>query len=248
MKKEKKEKILGTPLKRGRFFTAFKWFLRIFARKPKIINRNEVIEDRAIYISNHSGSSGPFTLELFFPKYFVPWGTYEMCGGYRDRWKYLYYIYLRQKKKVPAFFAFIAATAAACFTGMFYKGLQLVATYPDNRMRSTLRYTHKLLDENRGVLIFPENSDDGYKEVLEEYYAGFVLLAKTYYKRTGIDLPVYTVYWDKKANTMVIDRPEYCNELLAAGKNARQVAEYFKDKTNMLRNVFIKKASLNGGG
>ena len=50
-----------------------------------------------------------------------------MCGGYRDRWKYLYHVYLRQKKKVPAFFAFIAATVAACFTGMFYKGLQLVA-------------------------------------------------------------------------------------------------------------------------
>lgn len=67
------------------------------------------------------------------------------------------------EKKVPAFFAFIAATVAACFTGMFYKGLQLVATYPDNRMLSTLRYTHRLLDEGRGILIFPENSSDGYK-------------------------------------------------------------------------------------
>lgn len=73
------------------------------------------------------------------------------------------------EKKVPAFFAFIAATVAACFTGMFYKGLQLVATYPDNRMLSTLRYTHRLLDEGRGILIFPENSSDGYKAVLEEF-------------------------------------------------------------------------------
>lgn len=113
--KKKKERILGTPKKRGKFFTFFKGFLRIFTRKPKIINLNDKIEDRAIYLSNHSGSSGPFTLEMFFPKYFVPWGTYEMCGGYRDRWKYLYHVYLRQKKKVPAFFAFIAATVAAFY-------------------------------------------------------------------------------------------------------------------------------------
>ena len=177
--KKKKERILGTPKKRGKFFTFFKGLLRIFTRKPKIINLNDKIEDRAIYLSNHSGSSGPFTLEMFFPKYFVPWGTYEMCGGYRVRWKYLYHVYLRQKKKVPAFFAFIAATVAACFIGMFYKGLQLVATYPDNRMLSTLRYTHRSLDEGRGILIFPENFSDGYKAVLEEFFAGFVLLAKT---------------------------------------------------------------------
>ena len=124
------------------------------------------------------------------------------------------------EKKVPAFFAFIAATVAACFTGMFYKGLQLVATYPDNRMLSTLRYTHRLLDE---------------------FFAGFVLLAKTYFKHSGVDLPVYTVYWDKKANTMVIDKPEYCNALLKSGKTAKQVAEFFKDKANALRSAFILK-------
>ena len=171
--KKKKEKILGTPKKRGKFFTFFKGFLRIFTRKPKIINLNEKIEDKAIYLSNHSGSSGPFSLELFFPKYFVPWGTYEMCGGYRDS------------------------------------------------------------------LIFPENSADGYKTVLEEFFAGFVLLAKTYFKHSGEDLPVYTIYWDKKANTMVIDKPEFCNALLKAGRTVKQVAEFFKDKINSLRNRFI---------
>ena len=59
--KKKKERILGTPKKRGKFFTFFKGLLRIFTRKPKIINLNDKIEDRAIYLSNHSGSSGPFT-------------------------------------------------------------------------------------------------------------------------------------------------------------------------------------------
>lgn len=238
---KKKEKILGKPKKRGKFFTCFKGFLKLFTRKPKIINLNNTIEDKAIYLSNHSGSSGPFTLELFFPKYFIPWGTYEMCGGYKDRWKYLYHVYLKQKKKVPSFFAFIGASVAACFTGMFYKGLQLVATYPDSRMLSTLRYTHKILDDKRGVLIFPENSADGYKSVMEEFFAGFVLLSKTYYNRSGEDLPVYTIYWDKKANTMVIDKPEYCNALLKAGKTVKQVAEFFKDKANALRNNFILK-------
>ena len=45
--KKKKERILGTPKKRGKFFTFFKGFLRIFTRKPKIINLNDKIEDRA---------------------------------------------------------------------------------------------------------------------------------------------------------------------------------------------------------
>ena len=41
--KKKKERILGTPKKRGKFFTFFKGLLRIFTRKPKIINLNDKI-------------------------------------------------------------------------------------------------------------------------------------------------------------------------------------------------------------
>lgn len=72
--KKKKERILGTPKKRGKFFTFFKGFLRIFTRKPKIINLNDKIEDRAIYLSNHSGSSGPFHPRNVFSQIFRPLG------------------------------------------------------------------------------------------------------------------------------------------------------------------------------
>lgn len=72
--KKKKERILGTPKKRGKFFTFFKGFLRIFTRKPKIINLNDKIEDRAIYLSNHSGSSGSLHPRNVFSQIFRPLG------------------------------------------------------------------------------------------------------------------------------------------------------------------------------
>lgn len=144
------------------------------------------------------------------------------------------------EKKVPAFFAFIAATVAACFTGMFYKGLQLVATYPDNRMLSTLRYTHRLLDEGRGILIFPKIPPTATKPCLRSF-CGLRAACKDLFQAQRRGFARLHRLLGQKANTMVIDKPEYCNALLKSGKTAKQVAEFFKDKANALRSAFILK-------
>ena len=226
--------------RRKPFFRFVKCLLRIFVRKPKIINHNQNIEDQAILLSNHEGASGPLTIELYLDHYFVPWGTYEMNGTLKQRWDYLTKIYFPKKKHFNKFLTYFLSIFAVFLLKGYYKGIELISTYQDARIRKTFRQSFERLDKHESILIFPEDSSTGYKEVLEHYFRGFVVLSKLYYKQRQIDLPIYPMYYNKKKKVIIIGQKEYLQNLIKQGLNDEQVAEYFKNKTNDLRNESLQ--------
>lgn len=171
----KRKKLNTSKRKKGNFFRCVKGFLKIIKRKPKIIGLTEgTATNKGIFISNHSAASGPLIFELYFPYYFTPWGTYEMNGNIKSRWNYLYHIYFQQKKHKSKFTSFLISIPACLVLKGFYKGMGLISTYPDSRLISTFKKSFNKLNNDETILIFPENSNQGYKEILKEYNAGFV--------------------------------------------------------------------------
>lgn len=222
-------------------FSKFKSLFKVFKSSPEIINLNSSDTNNtqpAIFLANHSAAGGPFTLGLYFPRNIVPWGAHEMCGDYQSRWKYLYNVFYQQKlgwHKAPAF---LMASGFAVISGMVYDGAELIPTYKDARFAKTIRMSLRALENGKDILIFPENSDDGYHDVLTEYHPGFILLAKKYKQRTGRDIPIYTVYYSGKENKVIIDEPVYLSSF-DEGTPRERIAEFFKDKTNELYSKFI---------
>ena len=236
----KKTKEYQVPQKRKTWFKIFKAFLKVVKPKPEIINLNENMDPRAIFVSNHSAGTGPVVIELYFPQFFIPWGTYQMCGNYKSRWNYLYHIYCQEKKHWGKFVSFLYSTLAAVLTKPFYAGMQLIPTYPDVRMMGTIKKSVKILDDNKSVLLFPEDSSNGYLEVLTQYFTGFVTLAKVYYRKRGIDLPIYPVYFHKNAKKMVIGKPMFAQQMIDSGMSDEEVAKAFKDAANNLFSEHIE--------
>jgi len=225
---------LSTKPKRKPFFRFIKCILRIFKRKPKFINLGGALEDSAIYVSNHVGANGPITLELYFPKNFRFWGTYEMCGGIKARWDYLAKNYFLKKKHNSKFVSVIKASLIAPFSGLFYKGMQLIPTYTDQRMIKTIEYSLDLLDKGTNILIFPENSSDGYHDELKEYYGGFYFLASKFYEKYQRDIKIYNMYFQRKKKTLVIDKAVSFLELEKKNLNHKEIAAIFKARANEL--------------
>lgn len=219
------------------FAKVLRKLLKLFFKRPRIIKLCGEIEDKALFISNHSAASGPIVMSLFFPKRFAPWGTYEMCGKYKQRWNYMYHIFYIQKKGYKKPKAFIMATLVSIFSRYAYKTMGLIPTYKDARLKSTMDASIKTLEGCKGVMIFPENSQTGYKENLDEYHGGFVALAKLYYQKSNCDLPVYNIYYHKKSNAMVIDKPRYIHGYLSQGFTISQIADIFRKRANELLKV-----------
>ena len=121
-----------------------------------------------------------------------------------------------------------------------YRGMRMLPSYPDSRLLKTLRISSKVLDQNMGVMVFPENSNEGYEEELKEFFPGFVMLAEKYYRETGEDLPVYPVYYSVPKHIMVIGKPLYVQELAKEGLDRYAIAQRYCEEVNKLFYEYVQ--------
>ncbi len=207
--------------------------MRIFKKKPVIIG-NTNLPEKAIYISNHNAAAGPISLSLYFPSLYIPWGAHQMTENVRARWKYLYHVFYRKQLEFGKSAAFILSTLCAPFSKLVFIAMHVIPTYRDLRLLHTIDISIKHLDVGNSILIFPEELEEGYKEILEKYQAGFVLLAKQYLQKRNIDLPVIPIYFSKKENIIIIGEVRYCKEMFEQGMNRNKITEFFLLQTNQL--------------
>ena len=239
----KKRKPYKLKLKRGPIFGFLKSIFKIFKRKPEIINLSgEELQDKAIYLSNHGGAGGPITYELYFPNRVTPWGAHEMTGNYKTRWKYLYHVFYQQKLHWDKVKSFIVATLFAIVSKMVYKGAGLIPTYTDNRFIYSAKTSCRVLDENSALLIFPENSENGYSNPPTAFNNGFVVMSKIYNRIRKIDLPVYICYYIKKLKKIIISKPIFVNKMIASGMTDEEVAS---EALKINQQIYNEYASVN---
>ena len=233
--KQKKQKREGNPLKKKRpFFSFVKRILRLFYKKPKIVYEGDGIEQPSIIIANHVALKGPMINELYLPVPTVKWGAGEMLGNYKMRFNYLRNVFYIQKRGYNKARASFLATFSAMFSKFFYKGMNLVPTWHDTRLFKTITYSVDILCDGGSVLIFPENSDEGYKDVMTQFHAGFVTLAECYYKKTKTDVPVHPVYYDREKRILMIGESKFVKDYVNEGMGREQIAEEFRNLVNGL--------------
>ena len=238
----KKEKEFKVPGRKQPIYSAFKIIMRMIFKKPQIINLAGELPDKAIVLANHSAKSGPPALDLYYPKFTAKWGAYQMFGNYKSRKAYLRdVLYIQKCGKKPGFGTSFKAGLMAIFSPYVYKGMKMMPSYPDGRFAKTLRNSAKVLDANMSVMIYPENSNEGYKDVLTEFFPGFVMLAEKYFRATGEDVPVYPVYYSIKKRIMVIGKPLYVQDMVKEGLDRYQIAERFCGAVNQLYFDYVEK-------
>lgn len=219
--------------KRKTWFKIVKTILKIFTKKPKFIFLKEVPSEPSLHLCNHVGSKGPLRLELYYKHNFRFWGTHEMNEGAKSTYKYLSTIYFQGKKHMKPVFAKIVAFVATPFLNLIYLGLNLIPTYSDMRLKNTFRESLKCVENNQSIIIFPENSTNGYFDELIEFNRGFVsFLDKAYNK--GIDLPIFLMYFQKKHNRYIVDKKILYSEVLNMKKTSEEIAEMFRIRCNEL--------------
>ena len=244
MKKKNKNKTVVVTFKFRRkqpFFSFVKAILRIFIKKPKIVNLAGELHDKAIIIPNHCFKKGPLMYELYYPKLHALWGAHEMLGNFKSRQAYLRDVFYIQKRGFSKRKASFKAWFEAIFSKYAYKGMRVLPTFTDSRLIGTINKSIDILNKNASIMIFPEDSNKGYFDVLTSLFPGFILLSEKYYKTTGEDLPIYPVYFHMKKNLIIIDKPHYLQELKQQGMNKNEILEFFLNKINSLYTICEEK-------
>lgn len=220
----------------------FKFFSKIFF-KPlfggKLESCIEELPDKAIIVSIHAAKNGPMAVAMTYPKFSAMWGHHGMLGNYKERFSYLRNVLYIQKMHKNKFVATVKALYEAVFSIFIYKGLKVIGTYTDMRLLSTVRNSIGVLDEGASVIIYPEDSSDGYFDEMRAAFPGFVILAETYYNKRGEDVPVIPAYISRKKKRLVVGEPKYVREMQKAGLSRQQIAEKMKDEINALYRNYI---------
>ena len=239
MKKNEKnteiKKIASSKENRKGWFKAVKKFVAFTGRykKPEFIFLGEKFSHSGIILSNHVGSDGPMTLELYLDEPIRMWGAYEMNSGLITTYKYQSRVYFHQKKHWNLHLARLFCIIASPITNLFYKGLNLISTYRDARFVKTIRESIEAIKQGENVVIFPENSEKGYLKELEGFHAGFVMLADTCLKR-GIDVPIFVTYFDKENLRYIVDKPVLYSTIRKDDMTRCDVAKILSDRCNEL--------------
>ncbi len=239
---KKKEKEYKLPPRRQPIFWIVKQVLKLIVKRPTFISLSGEIPNKAIICSNHSAKLGPGGISIYYPKREVKWGAYEMLGNYKMRFHYLRDVFYMQKRGFGKVKSTFKAGFEAIFSKMLYKGMKFIGTYPDVRFIKTLKGSVKILDADMNVVIFPENSNDGYKRVMTEFFPGFVMLAERYLKMRGEDVPIYPMHYAPKERLMIVGEPLYFGELSGAGYSREDIANLVRDKVNELYYEYVEKS------
>ncbi len=219
--------------KRSAWFRAFKLLLLGRYKRPRFVFLGEKVDKSAIIVSNHVGTDAPLSLELYFDRPIRFWGAYEMNSGLIKLFKYPTRIYYHEKKHWNLHLARLFCLIASPLTYIFYRGLRLISTYHDVRFVKTLNESLTAIREGDNIVIFPEDSSDGYLDELKGFYAGFLVLAEHAY-RTGIDTPIFVSYFRKRDLVYFFDAPIHYSTLRESGKSRDEIAEELVARCNAL--------------
>ena len=213
---------LGLRIGRESFYSYFKKF-----------GYGEKFENGALILSNHEGTDSPMSLEIYCDKPIRMWGTAEMNSGLVKLYKYQTKYYYHEKKHWNIHLARLFCLLASPLTCLFYSGFDLISTYKDTRIIKTLRESIASLKSGDNIVIFPEDSTNGYLAQLEGFHAGFAMLCE-YCKRKGYDVPIYVTYFKKDMNIYVIDKPVMYSELSAGEESKEEIAKKLCERCNEL--------------
>ena len=237
---EKQKKIQN----RKWWFRALKKIIKIRYKKPTFIYLGEEISNGALVLSNHEGTDAPMSFEIYSNKAVRFWGAYQMNSGLKKLYSYQTKVYYHEKKHWNLFAARMFCLLASPLTNIFYKGLNLISTYPDTRLINTYKQSLEALKNGENLVIFPEKSSNGYQDVLEGFHAGFVLFAD-YCKKNGIDVPIYVSYFNKKKKLYLIDKPIMYSELSQHYSTREEICAILCAKCNRLGEMTRDNSYLN---
>ena len=191
------------------------------------------LPDKAIIPSIHSAKSGPMSISVSYPKHYMMWGHHGMLGNYVERFKYLRNVLYIQKLHKGKFIATLKATYEAFFSKFVYKGMKMIGTYTDMRFLQTIKNSMEVLNDNASVVIYPEDSSEGYLDELKGFYGGFLMLGD-FCRRAGIDVPIYVTYFRKRDLTYFVDAPILYSELCRGGATKAEIAARLTERCNEL--------------
>ena len=182
--------------------------IRAFTKKPHIVgieNYNDKIP--SIFVSNHLGSFGPVVMKAFFPVDLVPWVTYEIMDNNQCP-EYLRNDFVEKELKLKPPLSNIISNMFSKICISLMKYIKAIPVHKNGKkiLEALYESIHRL-EHGHAIVIFPEIPEAISHDGINEFYTGFINIAKYYYKKNRTNIAFYPVCINKESNVISIANP-----------------------------------------
>ncbi len=217
MKTEKKRKFIW-------LYKIIKWLIWLFYPKMEVVGKENLPDEAAIIVGNHTQLNGPIACEVYFPK-----NRYTWCAGQMMKLKevpaYAFEDFWSQKPKYTHPYFKVMSYLIAPISSFLFNRANTIAVYKDNRTVTTFKTTVAKLSEGNNVVIFPEK-DEKFNNILYDFQDKFIDVARLYKKRTGKDLFFAPLYITPKLKKMCLGKPIKFNPDTPIDEERQRIKNY----------------------
>jgi len=188
-------------------FRVIKFLVWLFYPKVKIVGTENLPQEPAIVVGNHTKMNGPICSEIYFPGYHYTWCAGEMMH-LKEVPDYAFQDFWSQKPLWNRWFFRIASYVIAPLAVIVFNNANTIGVYKDARTLSTFRETLARLQEGANIVIFPEHYEK-HNHIVNDFQEGFVDIARMYHRKTRKSLPFVPMYVAPALKKVYIGKPVY---------------------------------------
>ena len=214
--------------KKSVFYPPIKWLVKVFYPKIQVEGVENLPDESAIIVGNHTQMNGPIACELYFPGNRYTWCAGEMMHlnavpayAYKDFWS--------RKPKYIRWFYKILSYLIAPLSVCVFNSAQTIGVYHDTRVMSTFKNTVTRLQEGASVVVFPEH-DVPYNHILCQFQDKFIDVARLYYKRTQKELSFVPLYIAPSLRKMYLGKPIRFCAATPMEEERRRICQYLMEE------------------
>lgn len=186
-------------------FNLLKKCTKVFYKKPKFLNVENLQELPTIFVSNHAQIHGPLVSELYMPYKNYTWITGEALS-IKEFKSYAYKDFWSNKSKPIRWFYKGFSYAISPFAVWLFKRARVIGVYKDFKIVKTYRETISKLEKGSNIVIFPENREKC-NLFINEFQKNFVDIARLYYKKAKKCISFTPMYIAPTIKTVVFGKP-----------------------------------------
>ena len=205
-------------------YKIIKWLVQLFYPKIEVVGAENLPDEAAVIVGNHTQMNGPIAAELYCPGRHYTWCAGQMMH-LKDVPEYAFQDFWSQKPKwthpLYKLLSHIIAPLSVCI----FNNAHTIGVYRDARIVGTFKNTMKRLQEGNHVVIFPEH-DVKYNHIIYDFQDKFIDVAKLYYRKTGKELSFVPLYIAPKLEKMFFGKPIQFCAANPIEKERRRICDY----------------------
>lgn len=217
-------------------FRVIKWLVRVFYIRMEVCGLENLPQEGAVVVGNHTQMNGPIACELYFPE-----NSYTWCAAPMMHMKevpaYAFQDFWSEKPRRSRWFYKIASYLIAPLSVCVFNNARTIGVYRDIKIVNTFKETVNRLKEGNHVVIFPE-CNEKYNNIIYNFQDRFIDVARLYYKKTGKRVDFVPLYIAPKLKKMYLGKPiRFCADT-PIEQERRRICDYLMGEiTDMARNL-----------